>query len=48
VIHRGRAERVSAWVVTGPFGHLYGTVADIVLLWTRWALSRVRARVLRG
>jgi hypothetical protein len=34
--------------VTGPLGHLYGTVADIVLLWTRWAFSRVRGRVARG
>jgi hypothetical protein len=44
VIRRGPRERLVAWLVTGPFGHLYGTLADIVLLWTRWAVSRVRAR----
>jgi len=48
VIRRGPRERLSAWLVTGPLGHLYGTLADIVLLWTRWGASRVRARVSRG
>jgi hypothetical protein len=47
VIHRSARERVTAWLVTGPLGHLYGTLADITLLWTRWAASRVRARVVR-
>ena len=46
VIDRSLRERVAAWLVTGPLGHLYGTLADITLLWTRWAASRVRARVL--
>jgi hypothetical protein len=45
VIARGPRERLAAWLVTGPLGHLYGTLADIVLLWTRWGVSRVRARV---
>jgi hypothetical protein len=44
VIDRGPRERLTAWLVTGPLGHLYGTLADIVLLWGRWGLSRVRAR----
>jgi hypothetical protein len=45
VIERGPRERLSAWLVTGPLGHLYGTLADITLLWVRWGVSRVRARV---
>ena len=44
VIRRGPRETLSAWIVTGPLGHLYGTLADITLLWVRWAFSRVRAR----
>jgi hypothetical protein len=48
VIIRGPRERLSAWLVTGPLGHLYGTLADIVLLWTRWGATRVRARAGRG
>jgi hypothetical protein len=38
-------ERLVAWLVTGPLGHLYGTLADIGQLWLRWGISRVRARV---
>jgi hypothetical protein len=44
VISRSPRERIAAWIVTGPLGHLYGTLADITVLWTRWGLSRVRAR----
>jgi hypothetical protein len=45
VIERGPRERLQAWLVTGPLGHLYGTLADVTLLWGSWALTRVRARV---
>ena len=45
VIDRGPRERLAAWLVTGPFGHLYGTLADIAVLSGRWGASRVRARV---
>jgi hypothetical protein len=45
VIRRGPRERVQAWLVTGPVGHLYGALADITLLWARYGLARVRARV---
>jgi hypothetical protein len=48
VIRRGPRETLSAWIVTGPLGHLYGTLADITLLWVRWGLTRVRARAQRG
>jgi hypothetical protein len=45
MIDRGPRERLAAWLVTGPIGHLYGTLTDIALLWGRWGLARVRARV---
>ena len=45
---RSPTEKLAAWVVTGPFGHLYGTLADITTLWSRWAFSRVRAKLQRG
>jgi hypothetical protein len=48
VISRGPSERISAWLVTGPLGHLYGTLADIAMLWARWGASRVRTRVGRS
>jgi hypothetical protein len=45
VIRRSGSERAAAWLVTGPLGHLYGALADISVLWGRWALARARARV---
>ena len=47
-IRRGPGERALAWLYTGPFGHLYGTAADIGVLWTRWATGVARARVRRA
>lgn len=41
---RAPAERVLAWLYTGPLGHLYGVVADVAVLWARYALSRLRER----
>ena len=41
---RPLSEKLTAWIVTGPIGHLYGTLADITMLWVGWMLSRVRAR----
>jgi hypothetical protein len=38
--------RLAAWLYTGPLGHLYGGVADWVELLSRFAVSRVRARIL--
>jgi hypothetical protein len=40
-------ERLVAWLYTGPLGHLYGAVADIAVLWLRWALGRARERIRR-
>jgi hypothetical protein len=39
---RSLRRRSAGWVVTGPIGHLYSVAADVVLLWVRWGLSRVR------
>jgi hypothetical protein len=47
VLRRRPREKLAAWLTTGPLGHLYGTLADITLLWVRWGASRVRARVQR-
>ena len=33
-----------AWLVTGPLGHLYGGLLDIVSLLTRVVRARVRGR----
>jgi len=47
-LRRDPAERLVAWVYTGPLGHLYSTLADIAAAWSRWAASRGRERVRRG
>ena len=31
--------------MTGPIGHLYGTTADVIVLWIRWGSSVVRHRL---
>jgi hypothetical protein len=36
--------RIAAWLVTGPLGHLYATLADLTLLWLRYGRSRLAAR----
>jgi hypothetical protein len=41
-LRRGRPERIKAWLVTGPLGHLWSVVADIVILFARYGLSRIR------
>jgi hypothetical protein len=47
-VSRGPAERALAWLYTGPLGHLYGVVADVVMLWARYAASRLRKRYWPG
>jgi hypothetical protein len=42
---RGAGERAAAWLYTGPLGHLYGTLADIAVVWARWLASRGRAKL---
>jgi hypothetical protein len=34
-----------AWIVSGPVGHFWSAMADIVLLWTRHLVNRARGRV---
>jgi hypothetical protein len=41
---RNPAERLQAWFVTGPLGHLWSAVADITILLARYALARVKRR----
>jgi hypothetical protein len=36
-------ERLQAWIVTGPIGHLWSAVADIAVLWGRYAVGKLRA-----
>jgi hypothetical protein len=48
MIRRTSREKLLAWIVTGPLGHLYGTLADLTALWTRWGVSRIRARARRS
>ena len=39
---RSRAERAQAWVFTGPIGHLWSLLADVVALWVRYGLFKLR------
>jgi hypothetical protein len=39
------ATRVRAWLYTGPFGHLYGGLADWSELMARYWWSRARVRM---
>jgi hypothetical protein len=45
---RGPAERALAWLFTGPLGHLYGMLADLTVLWARYARARLRQRLGRA
>jgi hypothetical protein len=42
-----RRARFAAWLVTGPFGHLWGGVADWATLLARYAWARARGREMR-
>ena len=41
---RGAAERLAAWLVTGPLGHLYSAVADLAVFGARSLRGRLRGR----
>jgi hypothetical protein len=43
-LRRNPAERLQAWVVTGPLGHLWSVLADITVLLVRYGLERLRRR----
>jgi hypothetical protein len=40
-----RSDAFQAWVVTGPLGHLWSALADVVVLWVRYLAHRARGRV---
>jgi hypothetical protein len=44
-VHRTAAERLLAWIVTGPLGHLWSALVDIVVVWARYLAHRARGRV---
>ena len=44
-VRRGPAERLLAWLVTGPLGHLWSALADITILWVRYGVAKLRGRV---
>jgi hypothetical protein len=46
-LRRGPVERCSAWVVTGPLGHLWSVVADIGLFVLGSLATRARMRLRR-
>jgi hypothetical protein len=37
-------DRLAAWLITGPVGHLWSALADIAAAWTRYAWARIRGR----
>ena len=45
---QGPAERLAAWLYTGPLGHLYSVVADLSVYFVRWLAGRARRRLGRG
>jgi hypothetical protein len=45
VRRRPLAEKLQAWIVTGPLGHLWSALADMTIIWTRYLVNRARGRV---
>jgi hypothetical protein len=43
-VRRPAAEKLQAWIVTGPIGHLWSALADMVLIWVRYLAHRARGR----
>jgi hypothetical protein len=41
-VRRPAAEKLHAWIVTGPAGHLWSALADMVLIWARYLAHRAR------
>jgi hypothetical protein len=41
-VHRPAAEKLQAWIVTGPLGHLWSALADMTLIWVRYLAHRAR------
>jgi hypothetical protein len=45
VLRRPAAEKLQAWIVTGPLGHLWSALADVTIIWARYVMNRARGRV---
>jgi hypothetical protein len=43
-VRRPAAEKLQAWIVTGPPGHLWSALTDMVLIWVRYLAHRARGR----
>jgi hypothetical protein len=41
-VRRRPAEKLQAWIVTGPVGHLWSALADMTVIWARYLAHRVR------
>jgi len=35
-------DSATAWIVTGPLGHLWSALADMTLIWVRYLAHRAR------
>jgi len=44
-VRRPAAEKLHAWIVTGPLGHLWSALADMSIIWARYLANRARGRV---
>jgi hypothetical protein len=44
-VRRPPAEKLHAWIVTGPLGHLWSALADVTTIWARYLANRARGRV---
>ncbi|HLL85843.1 MAG TPA: hypothetical protein VK387_00865 [Thermoleophilaceae bacterium] len=42
---RSRPERLLAWLLTGPLGHLIAFLCELAVAWLRWAGGGVRRRL---
>jgi hypothetical protein len=43
-VRRPAVQKLEAWIVTGPLGHLWSALADMVLIWARYLANRARRR----
>ncbi|MGE5635668.1 MAG: hypothetical protein ACM3UV_01830 [Nocardioidaceae bacterium] len=43
-LRRGPAERLDAWLVTGPAGHFWSAAVDLALILARLGWARARGR----
>jgi hypothetical protein len=41
-VRRPAAEKLRAWIVTGPLGHLWSALVDMLVIWARYLTHRAR------